>query len=863
MISIGQSVVFNQEINTDGTGLVQILLLDGTTFTVGPNSRIVIDEFVYNPAAGEARVVASVTKGAFRFIGGQTSRKSGGATINTPVGTIGIRGAMVEGNVLSSRSALISMIFGDEVVFQGRRGNRERIFKPGFTLVVGGGGSGADVRRRTKSDAASFQAALAGKTGSEPGGGASERPTDSTVANSGVAKVLSNLPDSMFLPPVKPVQASQIDTVEYTVANIDEITSEILTTEIVEGEVTPAGAGAGPGIGPAAAPTAGPVAGPAPQPDSGTGPEPVPVPEPAPELAGRVLTAPATYGTLGATYPAAGGRGFVGSTPETDRKLTFSQEGGRLISNDGGLNLPDLTGTIGDSGLEGVPVTEATGPGGPLAGTAYAGVGDFAAYFLGQNGDPAQPTYAIFGTGTDSAGIRAINEGAGIREYTLTQDPIRPSAAPFFATGIYGSADDARTTNFIVVEPNASASGEVETFLAWIDIEGSGASQKSAAMVHAASDTGGSLLAFEGERRGSFRPGATAGIYNMGGDIATIGGPDGSHLFGPDANHFVLGASLDPAGGYFDVSANNGAFTGNPDDGYLGDGAFSTHHVSNLISNTPQASVDRTSRNVTGYMNGMAESSANAPGAAYALRSFLPSFELALDATNHSVSAQGLVLDLPSREPVVTGMVLAFGATGSSPGGSTFVDDNRFGAVQNSNLENTQLLTDRSPSITHDSIVQPGSYIVSGRAAPIPGFQHCTSCDFLDWGWWGTSVTVGASGAIPNQRTEFVHMGTWVAGDITNRADLPNNISATYSGTALGNVTRGAAKYIAAGDMNMSYDFASRSGNMQISNFDGMSASGLIAELPNQQKALFLGVLDGSGVAGDRRRRFCQRGLRQ
>ena len=448
MISIGQSVVFNEEINTDATGLVQVLLLDGTTFTVGPNSRIVIDEFVYNPATGEARVVASVTKGAFRFIGGQTSRKPGGATINTPVGTIGIRGAMVEGNVLSSRSALFSMIFGDEVVFQGRRGNRERIFKPGFTLVVGGGGERHRCQAAHQSRCRILPGRACGQDGFGTGGGASERPTDSTVANSGVAKVLSNLPDSMFLPPVKPVQASQIDTVEYTVANIDEITSEILTTEIVEGEVTPAGAGAGPGIGPAAAPTAGPVAGPAPQPDSGTGPEPVPVPEPAPELAGRVLTAPATYGTLGATYPAAGGRGFVGSTPETDRKLTFSQEGGRLISNDGGFNLPDLTGTIGDNGLEGVPVTEATGPGGPLAGTAYAGVGDFAAYFLGQNGDPTQPTYAIFGTGTDSAGIRAINEGAGIREYTLTQDPIRPSAAPFFATGIYGSADHATHHEF-------------------------------------------------------------------------------------------------------------------------------------------------------------------------------------------------------------------------------------------------------------------------------------------------------------------------------------------------------------------------------------------------------------------------------
>ena len=37
-------------------------------------------------------------------------------------------------------------------------------------------------------------------------------------------------------------------------------------------------------------------------------------------------------------------------------------------------------------------------------------------------------------------------------------------------------------------------------------------------------------------------------------------------------------------------------------------------------------------------------------------------------------------------------MVLAFGATDRRPEGNTFVDDNRFGAVQNSNLENTQVV---------------------------------------------------------------------------------------------------------------------------------------------------------------------------
>ena len=73
---------------------MQILLLDGTTFTVGPNSQLTIDEFVYNPDTGDAKVVASLTKGAFRFVGARTSQTEGGAIVKTPVGTIGIRGAV-------------------------------------------------------------------------------------------------------------------------------------------------------------------------------------------------------------------------------------------------------------------------------------------------------------------------------------------------------------------------------------------------------------------------------------------------------------------------------------------------------------------------------------------------------------------------------------------------------------------------------------------------------------------------------------------------------------------------------------------------------------------------------------------------
>jgi len=48
-LNIGKSIFYNERINTTNSGLVQVLLVDGSTFTVGPNSNLVIDRFVYDP----------------------------------------------------------------------------------------------------------------------------------------------------------------------------------------------------------------------------------------------------------------------------------------------------------------------------------------------------------------------------------------------------------------------------------------------------------------------------------------------------------------------------------------------------------------------------------------------------------------------------------------------------------------------------------------------------------------------------------------------------------------------------------------------------------------------------------------------
>ncbi len=79
-INIGKSIFYNERINTTGSGLVQVLLVDGSTFTVGPGSNLVIDKFVYDPKKGTGQIAASFSKGVMRFVGGKISKNDDAVT---------------------------------------------------------------------------------------------------------------------------------------------------------------------------------------------------------------------------------------------------------------------------------------------------------------------------------------------------------------------------------------------------------------------------------------------------------------------------------------------------------------------------------------------------------------------------------------------------------------------------------------------------------------------------------------------------------------------------------------------------------------------------------------------------------------
>jgi hypothetical protein len=94
----GQPIYLADRISSGTNSGLQIMLLDQTTFTIGPDSFVKIDEFVYDPSTNVGKVTASLGKGVFRFVTGKIALQNpSNMTVKLPLATIGIRGTMVYG----------------------------------------------------------------------------------------------------------------------------------------------------------------------------------------------------------------------------------------------------------------------------------------------------------------------------------------------------------------------------------------------------------------------------------------------------------------------------------------------------------------------------------------------------------------------------------------------------------------------------------------------------------------------------------------------------------------------------------------------------------------------------------------------
>ena len=122
----GEDIFLGDAISSYDESGMQLMLLDETVFTIGANTDITVDEFVYDPATGAGEVTASVAKGVFRFVTGNIAQGDPeDMLINLPVGTIGIRGTIGAASYIGGVAAIVLLGPGPDNNANARQGHLE------------------------------------------------------------------------------------------------------------------------------------------------------------------------------------------------------------------------------------------------------------------------------------------------------------------------------------------------------------------------------------------------------------------------------------------------------------------------------------------------------------------------------------------------------------------------------------------------------------------------------------------------------------------------------------------------------------------------------------------------------------------
>jgi hypothetical protein len=139
-VASGEPLYLQDAIESGASSGMQILLLDETVFTLGAQSSLVIDEFVYDPGSGTGELSAQVVKGAFRFVTGRIAQEEPrNVNLRLPAGTVGIRGTIVAGLADPGDGSSLVVLLGP-----GRDNNTGA--RPG-AVRVSNAGRAVDLRR--------------------------------------------------------------------------------------------------------------------------------------------------------------------------------------------------------------------------------------------------------------------------------------------------------------------------------------------------------------------------------------------------------------------------------------------------------------------------------------------------------------------------------------------------------------------------------------------------------------------------------------------------------------------------------------------------------------------------------------------
>lgn len=762
---IGQDVVFNERIVTGDAGQTQLLFLDESAMTIGPNSDLTIDQFVYDPRSGTGKLAMSATRGVLRYVGGKLSKQDQAVTVRTNTATLAVRGGAFIANIEAAKTEAI-FVFGDGLTVTGMNNIAQTLRRPGFQVIVAGIGAAPSAPLPVPpARLAQLVQALDGRGGAS--GGATVIPSDATVAQSGIAQTVSG----DFNASVQQAQGQGATTPAILQPTSTDNSGLALQTAASAGQTidcVSAGTCTGSGVIQQTTPVA--IA-----------------------YAGRVRN---TNGNGTA-------RGFVdqstnGDTAYSGGTLSFpagSPQNGVFTANVGGavgtISFPLVPGSASFQG--------SSSSLGALAGTSFLAADNTFFYAnIIPTGQPAERLF-IFGGTPVSPNFYAQTGSTRTFAFDVQPDAALQSNMPFVRGQAGGNLPNASVSPFYVVAPPTTPIGNTSTNAAArgmqvsLAINGQGASQQSSIAV--TTGTIGSQNGqpvFNGLMRGSSTMSANGTPVRLSSSVNSSVDANGNSFYGGNS---ISGFVLDQGSGFASETPLNGTAT--------------TYGFAQPATPIPVSSGTRTTQAIAGSFGGLMYTTAQTnpyivTGGAV----------VSTDASTNRVQAT-LIGTPQSPSSGLNSLQMQYGGLAGVSGPSAFIDDSTFSALEN-------------PGPSASTPAGPAYFVSSGAAgAPtelLPqGASYC-QCQYLQWGYWGgDALTYDASGNVT--RIDRGGINTWVAGVPTPLGDLSSLIgqsaTATYTGHAFGSVFNNGVTYGAAGGFTGTYSFGTQSGVVSVNNFDG------------------------------------------
>ena len=107
----GSKIFYGDTILVKSKSNAQILFLDETVMTVGEDTELTIDDFIYDPKTNEGNFVTNIKSGLVKTISGKISEKNPeNLEIKMPNGSLGVRGTEFLVSLNSQRESTVLLL---------------------------------------------------------------------------------------------------------------------------------------------------------------------------------------------------------------------------------------------------------------------------------------------------------------------------------------------------------------------------------------------------------------------------------------------------------------------------------------------------------------------------------------------------------------------------------------------------------------------------------------------------------------------------------------------------------------------------------------------------------------------------------